>query len=361
MSLSKAAIILLWLGLTVASVIPVNDLPGRRVEVQGHRGGSGLRPEETLWAFAYGMEVGADVLEMDMVFTKDEIPVLWQVLNMHDHYIDASKCADTSGSFVGKYIANLTLSQLKTLDCGSRQLGNIATARRSLPLVHPGATIATLEEVLNLIDCYGDNTVRINLETKLDPTHPNETLSVDTYINSPRFLPYLESRNFLHRVTIQSFDWRTLVAIKMQWKEKVTTVALTRDTRIIKVDGVYPWLGGVDLEKFNGSYVAGAHSISASVISPISGMNGTVNDPSYVPFTTKETVEEAHRLGMKVLPWTVDDESSISAMLSLGVDGIISNYPAPEVPPLLDRLKRATAAPRIREKDDPMDAYMEQL
>lgn len=66
---------------THGSVIPVNDLPGRKVQVQGHRGGSGLRPEETLWAFAYGMEVGVDVLEMDMVFTKDEIPVLWYVFS----------------------------------------------------------------------------------------------------------------------------------------------------------------------------------------------------------------------------------------------------------------------------------------
>ncbi|KAG9029497.1 hypothetical protein FRB95_005264 [Tulasnella sp. JGI-2019a] len=315
MFVSTVAIVLL--SLVAAAVIPVNDLPKLRLEVQGHRGGVGLRPEETLWAFAYGMEVGLDVLEMDMVFTKDEVPVLW-----HDHYIDASKCADTSGNFVGKFIANLTLAEVKTLDCGSRQLPGMPQQE-----VHPGATIATLEEVLNLVDCYGDKAVRINLETKLSPLRPNETLSIDTYINSPRFLPFLEKRGYLNRVTIESFDWRTLVRIKEKWGKKVTTVALIRDTTMIKVDGVYPWLGGTNLDDFNGSYIAAAHSIHASVISPVSGLNGTVNDPSYVPFTTKATVEEAHKLGMKMLPWTVDDESSISAMLTLGVDGIISNYP----------------------------------
>lgn len=67
----------------------------------------------------------------------------------------------------------------------------------------------------------------------------------------------------------------------------------------------------LQLNRFNGSYVAGAHSIGADIISPISGLNGTVNDPSYVPFTTKETVEEAHKLGMKVLPWTL-----VSSMFS---------------------------------------------
>lgn len=64
----------------IAAIIPVDDLPGRKVEVQAHRGGIGLRPEETLYAFAYAMEVGAQVLEMDMVFTADEIPVIWCAL-----------------------------------------------------------------------------------------------------------------------------------------------------------------------------------------------------------------------------------------------------------------------------------------
>lgn len=116
--------------------------------------------------------------------------------------------------------------------------------------VHPGATIATLEEVLDLVDCYGDKSVHINLETKLDPTQPNQTLPLETYINSPRVLPYLEKRGFLHRVTIESFDWRTLVAIKKKWGKKVTTVALLRDTTLVKDEsGQYPWLGGVDVSE----------------------------------------------------------------------------------------------------------------
>lgn len=60
------------------------------------------------------------------------------------------------------------------------------------------------------------------------------------------------------------------------------------------------------LDKWNGSWVAAAHSIGAGIVSPIFGLYGvTVNDPSYVQFTTRKTVEEAHRLGMKMLPWTI--------------------------------------------------------
>ncbi|KAG8908237.1 hypothetical protein FRB99_008302 [Tulasnella sp. 403] len=301
-----------------SAVIPVGDLPGRRVEVQAHRGGAGMRPEETLWAFSYAMEIGADVLEMDMVFTKDEIPVIW-----HDHWIQPEKCRDTTGKYVGEFIANLTLAELKTLDCGSRQLS-------SFPLqeVHPGATIATLEEVLDLVDCYNDKSIKINLETKLDPTHPDETLPINTYIYSPKVIPMLHKRGFLKRTTIQSFDWRTLIKMKEAWPDyHIPTVALLSDKTILPYNGTYPWLGGVDLAKFNSSWVAGAHSIGASIISPIFGTPGTINDPNHVHYVKQETVDEAHKLGMQIIPWTVDDEVSISYLLGLGVDAVISNYP----------------------------------
>lgn len=75
--LPRLAAILSLLSTGLSSTIPVNDLAGRRLQVHAHRGGSGLRSEETLEAFAYAMEIGADVLEMDMIFTKDEVPVIW--------------------------------------------------------------------------------------------------------------------------------------------------------------------------------------------------------------------------------------------------------------------------------------------
>lgn len=57
------------------------------------------------------------------------------------------------------------------------------------------------------------------------------------------------------------------------------------------------------LDHFNGSWVAGAHSIGASYISPIFGVPGTVNNPDHEHYVTNETVVEAHKLGMKILPW----------------------------------------------------------
>ena len=82
--------------------------------------------------------------------------------------------------------------------------------------------------------------------------------------------------------------------------------------------GASPWLGGIDIDDFDGSlqqrYVAAAASFNADAVSPVHGdpQGGTVNDPGYVPFTTAELVRAAHRAGMRVIPWTVSDRPSSS-------------------------------------------------
>jgi glycerophosphoryl diester phosphodiesterase len=306
--------ILVWavalIGMSSSYPIPYNDLNGR-LEVQGHRGSRGQRTEESLWAFAYAMEIGVDTLEMDTLFTKDEVAVIW-----HDHSISAEKC---SGDFVGEYIANLTLAQIKTLDC-SEQLTNYP---QSEP--HPGTRIATLEEVLQLIDCYGDSTVGINLETKVDPTMPNQTLPVSTYVNN--LIPILQQYDVVSRTTIQSFDWRTLIGIKGKYPE-VVTVALLDDTTIVPDDtGDFPWLGGVKV--VDDDWITPAADIGASVLSPVHGLpsNASVNTPGYQALVTPERVDMAHSLGMSVVPWTVNDEVTINKLVNDGVDSIISDYP----------------------------------
>ncbi|KAG9662766.1 putative glycerophosphodiester phosphodiesterase, partial [Aureobasidium melanogenum] len=287
--------------------IPYLDKTGR-VEVQGHRGGLGMRSEESLWAFAHALEIGADVLEMDTVFTKDGVPVIW-----HDHWIYPTKC---TGDYVGQYIANLTLKQVKSLDC------SLQLAAHPQQEFHPGTTIATLEEVLELVNCYGDKGVTINLETKLSPTAPNETLSVDTYITV--LMPILQKHGFESRASIQSFDWRTLIGIHAAYPT-VPIVALLDETTVVPDEtnktypwlknSKYPWLGGLDLDDFSGDWAAAAHSIGSSILSPNHGTgnssDATVNSPLYKPFTTKDVVDRAHALGMQVIPWTVDAEVTI--------------------------------------------------
>lgn len=224
-----------------------------------------------------------------------------------------------------QFVANLTLAQLKTVDCGSKLLPQYPYAKRI-----KGAQIPTLEEVLDLIQCYGDNKVKINLETKIDPLEPAETLPLDKYITD--IVPVLKRRKFDKRTTIQSFDWRTLIAIKKMWPD-IKTVALIDDTTITPEDGRgrghYPWLGGIDLAlEFKGDFIAAAKSIGASILSPIHGISSSmsINNPAYKPFVTKDMVAKTHKAGMEMIPWTVDDEPTMEKLIRDGVDAIICKF-----------------------------------
>ncbi|KAF4312188.1 putative glycerophosphoryl diester phosphodiesterase protein [Botryosphaeria dothidea] len=268
---------------------PSNDFTGR-IEVQAHRGGMGMRSEESLWAFAYAMEIGADTLEMDSVFTKDG-PDIYE-----------TKC---TGDYVGEYIKNLTLAQVKSLDC-DLQLHDYVQQN-----THHGTKIAILEEVLELVNCYGDKDVTINLETKIDPTAPERTWPVEKYIE---LIPILSKHGLLERTTIQSFDWRTHILIHEQYPA-VPLVALLDQTTIVPntTGGAYPWLGGLNLEKdYDGDWVATA---------------ARDRGERYTLFTTKNVVDRANRLGMQVIPGTIDYEVMSNKMIDGGVHSIISNYP----------------------------------
>jgi glycerophosphoryl diester phosphodiesterase len=196
-----------------------------------------------------------------------------------------------------------------------------------MKVVHPGTHIVTVAEVLELVNCYGDEEVTINLETKLDPTKPNQTLSVETYINN--LWPVVQKHGLASRTTIQSFDWRTLVGIKQKWPD-VDTIALLDPTKAIPVaDGTYPWLGGLNLSDFKGDWVAAAASLNVSAVSPLHGypVGATQNTPGYTEFTSKDVVNRAHEAGLEVVPWTVDQEVLIGKLIDDGVDAIISDYP----------------------------------
>lgn len=193
-------------------------------------------------------------------------------------------------------------------------------------IVYQDARIPTLEEVLDLIECYDNKMVTINLETKLDPLAPNETLPVEKYIDD--IVPLLERRGFASRTTIQSFDWRTLIGIKKKFP-KTVIVALVELETLTPVNGEYPWLGGLNLADFNNDWIAAAASIGAEIVSPGHGFpwTDTIHTPGYEPFVNEDMVKRAHELNMRIIPWTADDEATIAKLIDDGVDGIMSNYP----------------------------------
>jgi glycerophosphoryl diester phosphodiesterase len=274
-------------------------------DLQAHRGGRGETTEESLRAFAKAIELGVSALELDIVLTKDGQPLVW-----HDPTIDAGKCADTGPAFagdpqypyVGKLVHELSLAQIRTLDCG-RRIAEFPHAE-----VLRGNKITTLPEVFALVDSHRAD-VRYNIETKVEADKPSNSAGPQQFVDV--ILAAVRSAGKVDRVEIQSFDWRTLPMVRRA-EPSIPLVALYNEETWVPGS---PWLGGIDAAAV-GDPMIGALMVSANIVSP-----------RYQLVTGKPYVDHAHALGLKVIPWTVNDADAMREQIGYGVDGIITDYP----------------------------------
>lgn len=175
----------------------------KEFDLQAHRGGLGLTVESTIASFSNALELGVNTLELDVQITEDH-----QAVVTHDRKISGAKCKDTGPVFagdpeypyVGKYIKDLTLAQVRTLDCGSQTLTNYPGQRPS-----PGAQMPLLTEVFDLVKLYNANKVWMNIETKVEAGAPHETAPREEFVQI--VAKQVREAGLLHRVSIQSFDW----------------------------------------------------------------------------------------------------------------------------------------------------------
>jgi glycerophosphoryl diester phosphodiesterase len=296
--------------------------------VQAHRGGAALTVENTLAAFGRALDLGVSTLELDTQVTRDGAAVV-----THDHDPDPRKCTDTAPATPGdpefpyvpgvRYVTDLTLAQVRTLDCGSRTLAEFPQQQAS-----PGARMPLLGEVFDLVKrrCAAD--VVLNVELKVEAAAPTETAPRDRFVDV--VTRDVRDAGMLGQVTIQSFDWGALMRVR-QVQPELPMVALTNGQPFLQAGrpGASPWLGGIDIDDFGGDVVAAAHSFGADALSPVHGApaDGAVDDPGYVPYTTVAMVRSAHAAGMTVIPWTVDDPATMRSLIDMGVDGIITDRP----------------------------------
>ncbi|GGS33308.1 hypothetical protein GCM10010171_29340 [Actinokineospora fastidiosa] len=281
--------------------------------------------ESSLSSFGNAIRLGVSTLELDVQITEDR-----QAVVTHDRRVDARKCRDTEPvtdgdpefPYVGKYVNTLTLAQVRTLDCGSLRLVDHPGQRLA-----PGARMPLLSEVFALVERYGARDVRFNIETKVEAGAPHETAPREQFVQVT--LAEIRKAGMERRVSIQSFDWGTL----MRWQEvapRIPRVALTNyDFLQTGKPGKSPWLGGLDIDDFGGDPIAAIRTFRASAFSPVHGFpqNGKVTDPGYRPYVTRDMVRHAHRNGIKVIPWTVNDVPTMAKLIDDGVDGLITDYP----------------------------------
>ena len=295
-------------------------------DLQAHRGGIGLTTEETPEAFAKALELGVTTLELDTQITADGAVVV-----THDRQVQSRKCADTAPAFpgdleypyVGKYIKDLTLAQVKTLNCGWQQLPGYPEQQ----VVH-GARMAELKDVFAVVEAHDAKHVMLNIETKVEAGAPEQTAPRELFVR--RVQEEIAAAGMDRQVTIQSFDWGALMEMH-RLAPHLPLVALTNhDFLQVGKPGASPWLGGIDADDFGGDFVAAAASIEGVVaLSPNYGFpqNGKVGDPGFRFYPDEKMIADAHALGLKVVPWTTNDPATMAALIDLGVDGIITDYP----------------------------------
>ena len=291
-------------------------------DLQGHRGARGLAPENTLAAFSVALALGVTTLETDLAVTKDGILVI-----AHDPALNPDIVRDGDGRWLavpGPPIHTLTLAELRRYDIGRIDPASRYAKQFPLQKAADGERFTTLLEVFALARASG-KPVRFNLETKIRPTHPDETVDPATFARL--VVEAVRAAGLARQVAVQSFDWRTLREAKRLAPE-IDTVCLTSESESFDTvqragTSASPWLAGFDLRAHGGSLPRLVKAAGCASWSP--------NWRNVTP----ELAAEARALGILLVPWTVNDRSDMARLIDLRVDGLITDYP--------DRLRKVLA------------------
>lgn len=289
------------------------DVRTAAFDIEAHRGGRALFPENTLVSFAGALSMGVSTLELDIGVTRDGAIVI-----SHERGLNPDLARGIDGGYVaapGTPFVKLSLEEVKQFDVGQIRPGSTYAAQFPDQHAVTGTKIPTLKELIDLVRRSGNKEVRLNIETKIDPNHPDESPPPERFV--ALLLEFLRSETFEDRVMVQSFDWRTLQLVQ-QGAPKIPTVYLT--LQVGREPTVFPdraseWTAG-----FNPA------DHGKSVPRAIKAAGGAIWSP-YWRDVTPELIAETHSLGLKVVVWTVNQPADMARLIEMGVDGIISDRP----------------------------------
>ena len=284
--------------------------PALAFDLQAHRGGRGLAPENTLAAFARATGMGVDTLELDIGLTADGVVVI-----SHDTSLNPDHTRDAQGQWLaakGPAIRSLTLAQLQHYDVGRLRPGSDYGRQFASQIAVDGQRIPTLAALFEQVRGLPSSKVRFNIETKVDPTLPDETATPEAMADA--LVAEIERVGMADRVTIQSFDWRSLARVA-QRAPGIARAYLTSGRTLADPR----WTLGMDLA---------SHGSPAQLVKAAAGASKApvTWSPAYRDLTQAQ-VQEAHKLGLLVLPWTVNARADMARLIDWGVDGIITDYP----------------------------------
>jgi len=262
---------------------------------QGHRGSRGLMPENTIPAMQKAIDLTVTTLEMDASITKDK-----KVIVSHDPYFNADITTTPDGKFLTKEEASklllygMTYDEIKKYDVGLKP--HPGFPRQQKIAVHK----PLLSDLIKASEAYakekGKGPMWYNIETKSKEggdgiKHPAPEEFVDLLV------AVIQGEGIAPRTVIQSFDFRTLKVVHKKYPSIKTSMLIEGDDKR-SLDEQLNALGFVPF----------------------------VYSPHY-SLVTAQLVKACHDKGLKIVPWTVNKKDDIEKLKTLGVDGVISDYP----------------------------------
>jgi len=321
MLLREAAIALLHISVLFTTAMT----DAQAFDLQGHRGARGLAPENTIPAFARALEIGVTTLELDVGITRDGVLVVH-----HERRLDPDVARGPDGRWLKPPTAaihDLTYHELQRYDVGRIRPGSDYSKRFPEQKRMDGVRIPTLDAVFELTRHARNEMVRFNIETKLSPLEPESAPGPEEFARA--LIKAVRANGMEKRAIIQSFDWRTL-AVVLKEAPEIATAYLTAERE---------WTDNIEAGRPEGSpWTAGIRfrdhgSVPRMVAAAVSAANAAgarraerIWSP-YFGDLTAALVKEAKSLGLRVLPWTVNEHADLERMIDWGVDGIITDYP----------------------------------
>jgi glycerophosphoryl diester phosphodiesterase len=299
--------LLLATALLLAACAMPAGTPVRHFDLQGHRGARGLAPENSLAAFTRALDLGVTTLELDIGVTRDGV-----VMVHHDERLNPNFTRDAQGAWITQptpRIRDLTAAEVASYNIGQLKPGTAYANQFPEQGAREREAIPRLADLFELVKQRGHTRVRFNIETKLTPDKPDDTVGPDAM--AAALLRAIAEHGMEGRVSIQSFDWRTLRLVQAQ-RPAIPTVCLT--ARYPNFNTVSPaWNAGLRLE--GGSLPELAKRAGCAIWSP------NFQD------VDSAAVASARIHELQVIPWTVNRREDIARLIELNVDGLISDRP----------------------------------
>ena len=262
-------------------------------DYEGHRGCRGLMPENTIPAMLHAIDLNITTLEMDTHITKDS-----QVVISHDPWFNPDITTKPDGRYIDssepKYILyRMNYDSIRKFDVGMKPYNKFPQQKK----IHVSKPL--LSDLIDSVEAYckqKHKSVYYNIEIKSAPEgddlyHPKPEAFMEMVMH------VLNQKKIIQRIIIQSFDVRPLQYLHQQYPSIQTSLLIDEgDNRSLQQQ--FDQLGFVP----------------------------TIYSP-YYPLVTADIIKNCHLQHCKVIPWTIDDLPEMKKLKSMGVDGLISDYP----------------------------------